>query len=170
MSQALVEGNTEIQGETLRFKGNKTNWFPKRAVIKCFVRYPIQKIAACFSKKVFLLFKLYNYHYIHQQKPPGHEFTLGTGSSFVFASCVFRVGMPVYSYAEFFCKDCKDTKMTAHLIFAGACLNRETGANLWRHLTLFVLCCLWSLDWVNTCFFVVEFQASLSLLNSPLKV
>ena len=32
----------------------------------CFVIYPIQKIAACFSKKVFLLYKLYNYHYIHQ--------------------------------------------------------------------------------------------------------
>ena len=47
--------------ETLRFKGNKTNWFPKGAVIKCFVIYPIQKIAASFSKKVFLLYKLKNY-------------------------------------------------------------------------------------------------------------
>ena len=47
--------------ETLRFKGNKTNWFPKGAVNKCFVIYPIQKIAASFSKKVFLLYKLYSY-------------------------------------------------------------------------------------------------------------
>jgi len=48
--------------KTLRFKGNKTNWFPKGAVIKCFVMYPIiQKIAASFSKKVFLRYKLCNY-------------------------------------------------------------------------------------------------------------
>jgi len=48
--------------ETLRFKGNKTNWFPKREVIKCVVIYPIQgmnNLAASFSKKGFLLYKLY---------------------------------------------------------------------------------------------------------------
>ena len=57
MSQALVEGNTEIQG-----KQNKL--IPKGAVIKCFVLYPIQKmnnLATSYSKKVFLLYKLYDY-------------------------------------------------------------------------------------------------------------
>ena len=42
--------------ETMRFKGNKTNWFSKGAVIKCFVVYPFQRmdnLAASFSKKVF---------------------------------------------------------------------------------------------------------------------
>ena len=46
--------------ETLRFKGTKTNCFPKGAVIKCYVIYPIQGInnlAASFSKKVFFLYK-----------------------------------------------------------------------------------------------------------------
>ena len=52
--------------ETLRFKGNKSNWFSKGAVIKCFVIYPIQKRAPIFSKKVLLLYKLYNYFL------PGH--------------------------------------------------------------------------------------------------
>ena len=32
---------------------------------------------------MFLIYKLCNYHYIHQQKPAGHEFTLGTGSSII---------------------------------------------------------------------------------------
>ena len=36
-----------------------------------------------FSKKDFSLYKLYNYHYTQQQKPPGHEFTLGAGSSLI---------------------------------------------------------------------------------------
>ena len=30
---------------------------------------------------------------------------------------------------------CEDTKIAPHLIFEGACVGRETGANLWRHLT-----------------------------------
>ena len=50
--------------ETLRFKGNKTFWFPKEAVIIRFVIYPFQRmnnLAASFSKKVFLRSKLYNY-------------------------------------------------------------------------------------------------------------
>ena len=50
--------------ETLRFKGIKTNRFPKGAVIKCYVIYPIEgmnNLAISFSKKVFLLYKLYNY-------------------------------------------------------------------------------------------------------------
>ena len=50
--------------ETLRFKGNKANWFAKGAVVKCFVIYPIQRmnnLAVSFSKKVFLLHKLFNY-------------------------------------------------------------------------------------------------------------
>ena len=50
--------------ETLRFKGNTTSSFPKGEVIKCYVIYPIQSmnnLAASFSKKVFLLYKLFNY-------------------------------------------------------------------------------------------------------------
>ena len=50
--------------ETLRFKAIKTNWFPKGAVIKCYVIYPIQgmnNLAASFSKKGFWPYKLYNY-------------------------------------------------------------------------------------------------------------
>ena len=54
----------------------------------CFVINPIQKIAACFPKKVFLLYKLYNYHYIHQQKPPRHKFTLAQG----LVTCAQAVG------------------------------------------------------------------------------
>ena len=58
MSQGLVEGNTEIEGNV------KTNRFSKGADIICCVIYPIQRmnnLAASFSKKVFLLYKLYNY-------------------------------------------------------------------------------------------------------------
>ena len=50
--------------ETLRFKGIKTKWFLKGAVIKSYVIYPFQgmnNLAVSFSKKVFLLYKLYNY-------------------------------------------------------------------------------------------------------------
>ena len=49
--------------ETLRFKGNKTKRLPKGAVNKCFVIYPqsINNLAASFSKKVLLPYKLYNY-------------------------------------------------------------------------------------------------------------
>ena len=50
--------------ETLRFKGIKTNCFPKEVVIKSYVLNPIQgmkNLAAGFSKKVILLYKLYNY-------------------------------------------------------------------------------------------------------------
>jgi len=59
VSQALVEGN-------------KTNWFPKGAVIKCFVIYPIQTIATNFSKKVFSLYKLYN-HFPSSDIPSNNE-------------------------------------------------------------------------------------------------
>ena len=55
--------------------------------------------------------------------------------------------------------------MAPRSIFAGACVGRETGANLWRHLTSFVRCS----HRVNTRVFVVEFQASVNLLNSPFK-
>ena len=37
--------------EILRFKGNKTNWFPKGAVINCFVIYPQRDEQ--FSSKLF---------------------------------------------------------------------------------------------------------------------
>ena len=49
---------------TLIFKGIKTNWFPKGAVIKCCDVYPIQgmnNLAASFSKKFFLFYKLCKY-------------------------------------------------------------------------------------------------------------
>ena len=47
--------------ETLRFKGNKTNWFPKGAVIKCFVIYPIQRmiiLEASLSNNVFFALQI----------------------------------------------------------------------------------------------------------------
>ena len=50
--------------------------------------------------------------------------------NFVFASCVFRVGVPVYGYAEFFEIAVRTPKWPPRLIFAGACVGRETGANL----------------------------------------
>ena len=59
-----------LSRKTLRFKGSKTNWFPKGAVIKCFVIYPIEKIAAYFSKKVFLLYKLYILIIIYSSRSP----------------------------------------------------------------------------------------------------
>ena len=65
--------------------------------------------------------------------------------NFVFVSCLFRVGVPVYGYAEFFeiAVAVRTPKWAPRLIFAGACVGRETGANLWRHLTSFVHCSLW---------------------------
>ena len=45
----------KIQGETLRFKGNKTNWFPKGAVIKCcYVSYS-KDSSMFFEESVFAL-------------------------------------------------------------------------------------------------------------------
>ena len=41
--------------ETLRFKGNKTNSFSKGEVIKFFVIYPIQKVAACVSNFIIII-------------------------------------------------------------------------------------------------------------------
>ena len=51
-------------GKHRETQGNKTNWFPKGAVIKCFVIYPFQRmnnLATSYSKKAFLLYKFYNY-------------------------------------------------------------------------------------------------------------
>ena len=64
--------------------------------------------------------------------------------NFVFASCVFWVGVPVHGYVEFFKIAVRTPKWPPRLIFAGACVGRETVANLWRHLISFVLCSLWS--------------------------
>ena len=50
--------------------------------------------------------------------------------NFVFASCVFRDGVPVYGYAEFFEIAVRTPKWRPRLSFAGACVGRETGANL----------------------------------------
>ena len=50
--------------------------------------------------------------------------------NFVFASCVFRVGVPVYGYAGFFEIAVRTPKWPPRLSFAGACVGRETGANL----------------------------------------
>ena len=50
--------------------------------------------------------------------------------NFVFASCVFRDGVPAYGYAEFFEIAVRTPKWRPRLSFAGACVGRETGANL----------------------------------------
>ena len=44
--------------KTLRSKGNKTNWLPKGAVIKCFAIYPQRRnnLTESYLKKVFLCF------------------------------------------------------------------------------------------------------------------